>query len=275
MMNYRQMKLMECIIALMNKRSSLEIFKSVIFALFLREIQTRFGTQKLGYVWMILDPLSMVIIFSLMKTMTASSSMPGIDYPVFLASGLLAYNFFKNVMMGSMNAFAANKALFNYKMVKPFDTLVSRFFVEFLVFSVATLAFVSFGLYFGMDMAVKDINMLLFAILWLGIFGFAMGLLFAVIATFYETFAKILQYISMPLFFLSGLFYTLDSLPQLARELLLYNPIIHFIELIHGSFFLVLDTRYVDYTYMMYWTIVPLFIGLFFYIRSEKKILSL
>lgn len=259
----------------MTKRSSFTIFKSVIFALFLREIQTRFGTQKLGYVWMILDPLSMVIIFSIMKTATASSSMPGIDYPVFLASGLLTYNFFRNVMMGSMNAFSANKALFSYKMVKPFDTLVSRFFVEFLIFSVATMAFVSFGLYFGMDMAVKDINMLLFAILWLGIFGFAMGLLFAVIATFYETFGKILQYISMPLFFLSGLFYTVDSLPQMAQKIVLYNPVINFIELIHGSFFLALDTRYVDYTYMMYWTIVPLFIGLFFYIRSEKKILSL
>ena len=259
----------------MNKRTSMEIFKSVVFALFLREIQTRFGTQKLGYVWMILDPLSMVIMFSVMKSMTASSSMPGIDYPVFLASGFLTYNFFRNVMMGSMNAFSANKALFNYKMVKPFDTLVSRFFVEFLIFSVATMAFISFGLYFGMDMEVKDINMLFLAILWLGVFGFALGLLFAVITTFYETFGKILQYVLMPMYFLSGLFYTVDSLPQAAQKIILYNPVINFMELIHGSFFLVLDTRYVDYTYMIYWTVIPLFIGLFFYIRSEKKILSL
>ena len=192
-----------------------------------------------------------------------------------MASGFLTYDFFRNVMMGSMHAFTANKALFNYKMVKPFDTLVSRLLVEFLVFSVATMAFISFGLYFGMDMSVKDINMLLFAILWLGVFGFSMGLLFAVIATFYETFAKIMQYIATPLFFLSGIFYTVDSLPHFVRNIILYNPVIQFMELIHGSFFLVLDTRYVDYTYMMYWTIVPLFIGLFFYIRSEKKILSL
>ena len=259
----------------MKKRTSFKIFKSVIYALFLREIQTRFGTQKLGYVWMILDPLSMVIVFSAIKMATAKSSMPGIDYPVFLASGILPYNFFKNVMMGSMNAFSANKSLFNYKMVKPFDTLVSRFFVEFLVFSMAVTVFVSFGLYFGMDMSVKDINTLLLGILWLGLFGFSIGLLFAVIVTFYETFGKIVQYITMPLFLVSGLFYTVDSLPQFAREWNLYNPVIHFIELIHGSFFLVLDTRYVDYSYMMYWTIIPLFVGLYFYICSEKKILSL
>ena len=259
----------------MTKRSSFTIFISVVSALFLREVQVRFGTQRLGYLWGIIDPLFRIIIFSAIKTLTVSSSMPGIDYPVFLASGFLAFNFFMSVMMGSIHAFNANKALFNYKQVKPFDTLVSRFFVEFLVLSMAILTFIGFGLYFHLDIAVKNVNMVLLAILWLGVFAFSIGLLFSVIATFYETFAKIMGYISMPLFIGSGLIYTVDSLPPIAQKIILYNPVVHFMELIHGSYFRVLDTRYVDYTYMMYWTIIPLFIGLFFYIRSEKKILSL
>jgi len=259
----------------MIKRSSFTIFISVISALFLREVQVRFGTQRLGYLWAVVDPFVQIIIFSTIKTLASSSSMPGIDYPVFLASGFLTYNFFKDIMMGSMNAFNANKALFNYKQVKPFDTLVSRFFLQFLILSVAILIFIGFGLYFHLDIVPKDVNMLLLAIAWLGVFGFSMGLLFAVIATFYETFAKVMGYVSMPLFFGSGLLYTVDSLPQFAQKIILYNPVIHFIELIHGSYFHVLDTRYVDYTYMLYWTIIPLFIGLYFYIRSEKKILSL
>ncbi|HFU76096.1 MAG TPA: hypothetical protein ENK66_07615 [Arcobacter sp.] len=258
----------------MNKRTSLKIFQSVVFALFLREIQVRFGTQRLGYLWAVIDPFVQIIIFSTIKILASSSSMPGIDYPVFLATGFLTYNFFKDIMMGSLNAFNANKALFNYKQVKPFDTLVSRFIVQFLILSIAILIFISFGLYFQLDIAVKDVNMVLFAIIWLGVFGFSLGLLFAVIATFYETFAKVMGYISMPLFFGSGLLYTVDSLPQFAQEIILYNPVIHFIELIHGSYFHALDTKYVDYTYMLYWTVVPLFIGLFFYIRSEEKILS-
>ena len=259
----------------MTKRSSFTIFISVISALFLREVQVRFGTQRLGYLWAVLDPFVQIIVFSTVKTLTAGSSMPGIDYPVFLASGMLTFNFFRDIMMGSMNAFSANKALFSYKQVKPFDTLVSRFFVQFLILSIAILIFICFGLYFHLDMAVKNVNMVLLAILWLGVFAFSIGLLFAVIATFYETFAKIIGYIIMPLYLGSGLFYTVDSLPPLAQKIILYNPVVHFIELIHGSYFRVLDTRYVDYTYMMYWTIIPLFIGLFFYIRSEKKILSL
>ncbi len=258
----------------MTERTSFSIFISVIKALFLREVQTRFGTKDLGYFWAILDPMTQVIIFSLIKGALSERSMIGIDYPVFLATSFLTYNFFRNTMNGSMNAFAANRALFNYRQVKPIDTLVSRFFIEFLIMSMTIIVFISFGLYFGLDVAVKDINMVLIAVLWLGIFGFNIGILFAVIGTFYETFQKIVSFISLPLFFLSGLLYTVDSLPPMIREIILYNPLIHFIELIHGSYFQVLDTKYVDYEYMLFWTITPLFLGLFFYIKAEKKIIA-
>ncbi len=259
----------------MMKRSSFSIFQSVVNALFLREVQTRFGTKKLGYFWAIMDPFTQILMFSLIKTAVSGQSMPGIDYPVFLASGFLTFNFFKAVMMGSMQSFNANKALFSYKQVKPFDTIVSRFFLEFLIVSVAIFVFICVGLYIELDVSPKDFNMVLIAFLWLGIFAFGIGILFAVIGTFYETFTKIIGFISMPLFFLSGLLYTVDSLPQFARDVILYNPVVHFIEMIHGNYFLVLDAQYVDYTYMMYWTLIPLFTGLYFYIHSEKKIISL
>lgn len=258
----------------MTKRTSFSIFSSVVFALFLREVQTRFGTKRLGYFWAIIDPLSMVIVFSLIKSALADKSMSGIDYPVFLATGFLTYNFFKAVMSGSMNSFDANRALFSYKQVKPIDTLFSRFLLEFLVMSAAIIVFICFGMYVGFSIIPKDFAMVLLAVIWLGFFAFGIGVLFAVIASFYETFAKIIGFLSTPLFFLSGLLYTVESLPQTARELVLYNPVIHFIEMIHGNYFLVLDTRYVDYEYMMYWTIVPLFFGLYFYKKSQNKILA-
>jgi len=258
----------------MTKRTSLSIFSSVVFALFLREVQTRFGTKRLGYFWAIIDPLSMVIIFSLVKSALADKSMPGIDYPVFLATGFLTFNFFKAVMNGSMSSFDANRALFSYKQVKPVDTLFSRFLLEFLVMFAAIIVFICFGMYVGFSIIPKDFSMVLFAVVWVGVFACGIGILFAVIASFYETFAKIISFLSTPLFFLSGLLYTVESLPQTAREIVLYNPVIHFIEMIHGNYFLVLDTQYVDYEYMMYWTVIPLFFGLYFYKKSQNKILS-
>jgi len=257
----------------MIKRTSFTVFISVVSALFLREIQTRFGTKKLGYLWAVIDPMVKLVVFAALRLATGTT-MQGIDLPVFLATGILTYNFFSALMMTSLNAFDGNRALFVYRQVKPVDTIFSRFFVEFLVMCATIILFVSIGLYFGMDLRVKDFNMVILAIIWFGIFGFSLGLLFAVINTFYETFGKIISFISMPLFLLSGIFYTVASLPPLARELIWYNPVVHFIEMIHGNYFRVLNTDYVDYTYMMWWTIIPLFLGLFFYKKAEKKIIA-
>jgi capsular polysaccharide transport system permease protein len=45
-------------------------------------------------------------------------------------------------------------------------------------------------------------------------------------------------------------------------------------EMIHGFYITGLDDRFVDYHYMLYWTVIPLFIGLWLYVRLEKRIIS-
>ena len=256
------------------RRPSFKIFNSVVSALFLREVQTRFGTKKGGYFWAVFDAMLMVLVFGGLKSMAAGKSMPGIDFPVFLASGFLAFNMFKSIVNGAMGAFSANAALFNYRQVHPFDTLVSRVLVEILVSIMATLVFIGIGLYFDYDIAVKDFTMVVLAVVWLTVFAFGFGLFSAVMATFFESYAKVVQVLMMPLLFVSALMYTVDSLPQTLRELILYNPLVHFIEMIHGNYFVTLSTEYVDYTYMFFWTFIPLFAGLYLYRGSEQRIIA-
>lgn len=248
------------------------VFFNVIYALFLREIQTRFGTRKMGYFWAIIEPSAQIAVFLVMKVFLFNSSMGGIDFSVFLASGFIAYNLFKNILMNSMGAFESNQALFLYAQVKPIHTIFARVLVEFLIFVFISSFFLCIGWYFHSDIMPKDLLAVIFAILWFMIFAFSLGLLFAVIGTFYETFRKIINLIFTPMIFLSALFYTVDSLPPIAREYLLYNPIVHFIELVHGSYLYGLDIYYVDFNYMFLWTVIPLFLGLYFYIKTERKI---
>ena len=258
----------------MLKRTSFQIFNSVVMALFLREVQTRFGTKKLGYFWAIFDAMVMVLIFAGLKATVADHAMPGVDFPVFLASGFLAFYLWKNIVSRSMNAFSSNSALFAYKQVKPFDTIVARFMLEVLVSVLATIIFVLIGLYFGFDISVQNFTMVALAVLWLCLFAFGFGLMNAVLSHFYETYEKIINVMMTPLLFISALMYTVDSLPPVLRELVLYNPLVHFMEMIHGYYFVALDTKYVSYEYMFYWTFIPLYLGLFFYVRAEKRILS-
>lgn len=228
----------------------------------------------MGYFWAIVEPSAQIIVFLLVKAFLFTSSMPGVDYSVFLATGFIAYNLFKNIITHSMNAFESNQALFVYSQVRPIHTIFARVLVEFIVFIFISLFFLSIGWYFESQIIPDNLLNVILAVLWFMLFGTSLGILFAVIGTFYETFKKIINLIFTPMIFLSALFYTVDHLPTAAREIILYNPIVHFVELVHGSYIEVLHTDYVDFEYMFLWTIIPLFLGLYFYLKSERKIQS-
>lgn len=71
--------------------------------------------------------------------------MAGVDYGVFLASGFIAYNLFKNIVTHAMGAFESNQALFLYAQVKPIHTIFARVLVEFLVFIFVSIFFLTIG----------------------------------------------------------------------------------------------------------------------------------
>jgi len=85
---------------------------------------------------------------------------------------------------------------------------------------------------------------------------------------------KFIGIISFTLLIFSAIFYPIISLPSAAQDILLYNPLVHFMEMIHGFWLDELDTQFVDYLYMLEWTLIPLFIGIWLYYRLEKRIIS-
>ena len=203
----------------MIKRSSFKIFLAVQNALFLREVNVRFSSGTMGYFWIIFEPLLQIIIFVTIKMMLFGSDAT-FDYPVFITLGFISFNFFKHVVNQSMGAFKANKGLYAYKQVKPIDTIISRVLVEFLVSSIIVFIFVLLGFYFGFDMNVDNLGMLLLSFLWLTTFSIGFGLFAAVVSTFYDSLKKVIKLVLSPLMFVSAVFYSMQDMPQVLQNLL-------------------------------------------------------
>ena len=258
----------------MKKRSSFAIFKSSLFALFLKEMYDSVGIKKSGYFWLFFDVIFVVLIFAGLKGYFRDIGIPGLDTVVFLAVDVMAFFFFRTTLQLMTNSFKSNKTLFDYRQIKPFDVALSTFLFNLYVRVLATIILLFIGWYLEFDLTIKDFGMVCAAVVWLAFFSFGLGLLSAILASFFETWKKLVGYIMLPLLLTSAVFYTVDSLPQAVREIVLYNPVAHFMEMLHGSYFEVLDTQYVDYTYMMYWTIVPFFIALLLYRKTEKGIIA-
>jgi len=235
----------------------------------------RFSVSRIGLFWTFFQPFFQVLLFVLIKVFLFGRSSENFDFAVFLALNFTAFNMFKNIINKSMGAFTANRGLFVYKQVKPIDTVIARSMVEVFITGIIILIFIMIGFYFQFDMHVKNLGMLSLGFIWLIIFSFSLALCLAVANTFVNSVSKVVGFLMYALIFGSALFYTVDMLSPELQTIILYNPLTHFMEMIHGSYFYTLDIKHVDSVYMMFWTISLMFIGLWFYMKLEKKIVSL
>ena len=257
------------------KRNAFQIFLAVQKALFLRELTMRFSVSKTGVFWTFFEPFIQVFIMVFIKLFLFGNAGDNFDFAAFLALNFTAFNLFKNIITKSMGAFTANKALFVYKQVKPIDTIVARILVELFITGVIVICFVAIGLYFDYDLKVQNLPMVLLGFTWLVAFAFSLVVLLSVSNTFYPSVGKTVTMLMTFLMFGSAIFYTMDMLPTEIQSLLLWNPLVHFMEMIHGHYFYVLDDGLVSYYYMALWTLIPLYIGLWFYGKLEERIISL
>jgi capsular polysaccharide transport system permease protein len=235
----------------------------------------RFSVSRIGLFWTFFEPFFQVLIFVIIKIFFFGQLSNNFDFAVFLALNFTAFNMFRNIVNKSMGAFTANRGLFVYKQVKPIDTVIARSMVEVFITGIIILIFIMIGFYFQFDMHVKNLGMVSLGFVWLIIFSFSLALCLAVANTFVNSVSKVVGFLMYALMFGSALFFTVDMLSPELQTIILYNPLTHFMEMIHGSYFYTLDLIHVNTVYMMLWTVSLLFLGLWFYMKLEKKIVSL
>ena len=107
----------------------------------LREIKTRFGAYRLGIVWALVEPLTHVVVLSLIFGIRSRTAPGAVEFPIFLATGIIPFVMFRNMVTRTMMTVEANRALFTYPQVRPFDTLIARFILEIVIYSIVFVVF--------------------------------------------------------------------------------------------------------------------------------------
>ncbi|MFK7967258.1 MAG: ABC transporter permease [Burkholderiaceae bacterium] len=221
----------------MTRRSAFQVQRTVVFALFLREMKTRFGTHKLGYLWVVLEPLLHVGVLLLIFSLLSARAVPNISFPVFLATGVAPWMLFINAVNRCMVAISSNRGLLGFSPVKPIDTVVTRVLVELVLFVSLTLVLMSIAWWLGYPVVIARPLELAVLILSLLVFGGSIGLVLAVVAHRYDDVTKFVPALLRPFYFISGIFFMLAALPPNIRELALWNPLAHWFDLIRVAVF--------------------------------------
>jgi capsular polysaccharide transport system permease protein len=256
-----------------NNTSPIIIVKRVIYALFLRELKTRFGDYKLGIFWVFLDPLIQIMFFVMLFGYIFKRVMPNVDYTVYVATGILTWLMFKNVLTRGMVAIESNKGLFVFRQLKPLDAFFSRAFLEFFIYSVVYIVSI-LGL-IHLERKFTFLKPLELIICYLCTFLIASGLsLIAMsISILYRDVRKIINIILRLLYFVSGIIFPIKIIPVEYRYLLTWNPILHIMELTRESLFPAFSGSVGNLSYIYISTIMVLFLGLGSFYLAKNKIL--
>jgi len=255
-------------------RSGLEVQKAAVKALFLREIKTRFGKFRLGYLWAALEPMAHMLILLGIFGYVMHRTMPDISFPVFLINGIIPYFVFSSISTRSIGAIEANQGLFNYRPVKPIDTIIARTILETVIYAIVYVLLMAILGLIGEDFEIINILNLFLVWVLLVLFSFGVGLVFMVVGkTFPET-EKFLPIILKPLYFVSCIMFSLHSIPKEYWPYLLWNPIVHIVELSRQSLVPGYYSDGVSINYLAYCSLTILFIGLALYKNREEAMLT-
>lgn len=256
----------------MKARTALSIQRDVIFAIFLREMNSRFSRYTFGNIWIILEPLVMIGMFMLLFGLRGRGEFGFVEPPVFLYTAFLPFRLLWNsTMRANMRAASAVRGLMGFRQVKLFDVYLARSVVEGGVFLVSATLVGALLLWAGFDVLPNDFLLVISycALFWL--FAISFGIFASVLSQFSPEITKLINLTTMPLMFFSAVFFPMTFIPAEFHGIMELNPLLHAMELIREAWFIQYTSPVADVGYLAEWTLVLMALAVSGYRLSWRR----
>jgi len=243
----------------MKARSAFSIQRDVIFAIFVREMNARFSTYTLGNIWILLEPILMMVLFVVLFGARGRGAFGYVEPPVFILAGFLPFRLLWNApMKDNMRALGGVKGLLGFRQVRLFDVFLTRSFVDAGIFLVSATVLIAGMEWLGFDAIPVDPMGVLYTGLILWLFACGFGILACIVGDFAREVEKVLNLITMPLMFLSAVFYPMSVVPPAYHSLFAINPLVHANEMIREAWLPLYESPVAQPRYLFIWMLCTL-----------------
>lgn len=212
-------------------RSQFQIQRDVIYALLLRELSSRFGKSRGGFLWVLVEPIAHLLVPVIMFGFIRHRMLPGIEYPVFLVYGFLPFLFFKAICMQIINGVNAGKGLLSYRQVLLMDVFIAKALAYSVIQAIVfTIVLTGLGMFDYAVLPPRPVELAgLLALT--AMFGFGLGVVLAAVVSLIPDARPVIQVMFMPLYFISGILFPVTRFSDQWVQWLALNPILHLVEL--------------------------------------------
>jgi lipopolysaccharide transport system permease protein len=244
-------------------------YRELLWILTERDIKVRYKQTVLGFTWAIIQPVMMMVVFSVFFGRLARVPSDELPYPIFVYAGLLPWTFFANATANASNSLIGSAGLVSKvyfpRLVIPLSSAGSGL----VDLAVALLVLLGLMLWYGVGWSF---NLILAPVLIGGAVFIALGvgILLSAVTVTYRDFRYVVPFMIQFWMFATPVVYPASLVPQEWRWLLFLNPMAGIIEGFRSAF-LGRPFDWPSISLSLIVAVVVLAIGVAYFERVERR----
>jgi capsular polysaccharide transport system permease protein len=200
----------------------------IVYALMQREVRSRSPGSRLGYLLDLAQPclqlgMMYVVFWGIQRRADFGNSLF-----LFLLSGVVPYFLFTHTAAKVMGTVSRIRVMRPLGVVIAIDVAIALTILELISITLLCVGGLTIAALLRVPGAMPyDPFQMVLGLFITALTGMGVGLCNSYIAQFFPSWRVIWTVIARSLIFLSNVFYVIDFLPKLAREILWWNPLLH------------------------------------------------
>jgi lipopolysaccharide transport system permease protein len=204
-------------------------YRDLLLTLTLHRIKVRYKQSVLGILWAILQPLSLMLIYTLIFSFIARVQTDGIPYAIFAYSALLPWSYFATSLGNATNALVSHSELVT-KVYFPREILPLSYVIAALCdFLIASTVLVGLMMYYRVPLTVNVFYSIPIVVV-LTLFIAAMVLILSATQVRFRDIGVAVPLLLQLWMFATPVVYPLSAVPARFQSLYVLNPMVGMIE---------------------------------------------
>jgi lipopolysaccharide transport system permease protein len=207
-------------------------YRSFVLGSVKSDFQHKYCKSVLGAVWVTINPLYMIAIYTVIFSNVIRPNLHSFSYPIYVAAGTLTWNFFTEILNRSQSVYLTYANIIkklNFPHVCLSVIVIANAWINFLVafglFTLYLLASASFPGWCFLGLVPVLVIQTFFAV--------GLGTFLGVINIFFRDVGQAMAVILQIWFWLTPIVYLRETLPVKVQALIQFNPITPIINAYH------------------------------------------
>ena len=210
-------------------------YRELLWVLTLRDIKVRYKQTVLGIVWALIQPVMLMVVFSIFFGKLGKIPSDGYPYPIFVYAALLPWVFFANAISSSASSVVGSANLISKVYFPRLIIPLASIGAGLIDFAIATLVLLLLMIFYGVGWSV---NLLAAPVLVVAVLFTALGIgtFLSALNVAYRDFRYVIPFLIQLWMFATPVVYPASLVPEKWQWILYLNPMAGLIEGFRSAF---------------------------------------